>query len=277
MEVDRKDLLRKLNVMRSNAGKEMLLETGVHLACFALRPVFRKGFNLLVGTDAKGLLPSIQLPVQGLDKRQCDFLQRLGGLTVAQCFNKLRQSSISCNGEDEILSRQSLDALNDSTAQLGDPFIQDASLTARLLLAPCSRARSERCLKHTAIIAFHIIIDVHSPGNIDRRFENIQCRFFLGQQHVHHISMSDERFAQDIFEEFGEKALLPSEKLNQLRVAKGRSTNPALRAEAPQESIAAYAASTSIAFTLSRQNRSAQRAVIKKGSRGHDRQSVPSS
>ena len=205
MEITRQELLPRLSLMRENASKEMLLEAGVHLACFAVRPIFRKGFDVLVRKDAKGLLPSVQLPGWQLNKCQFNFLKRMDGMTVATCLNKLRRKSISTNKEEELFCRQFFDALFNLTVQLGDPFIQEAKLTARVLIAPCPQISSGQRLEYASIIAFRVITDVHSIGNIDRQFEYTPCNFFLSQQHVYRGSPENGRFAQKVLEEFGEK------------------------------------------------------------------------
>ncbi len=207
MEVTRQELLPKLNQMRDSAGTEMLLEAGVHLACFAVRPVFRKGFDILVRKDAKGLLPTVQLPGWKLNQCQFNFLQRLDGVTVATCLKKLRRKSISTSKEEEQFCRQFFDALSQLTVQLGDSFFQEAKLTARVLVAPCPQIGSGPRLEYASVIAFRVITDVHSVGNIDPHFEYVPANLFLSQQRVYQGSSYNESFARSVLADFGEKVL----------------------------------------------------------------------
>lgn len=206
METTQQELFPKLVRMRNAAGKEKLFEAGVHLACFAVRPVFRRGFDVLVRKDAKGLLPSIQMPdYWKLNDGQLDVLKRLDGMTVSACLNKLRRMSI-CNSEDEIVFGHHLfNTLFKLTVKIGDPFIQEAKLTARAMTAPCPQVSSEQQLEHATIIAFRVITDVHSVGTIDPQFEYIPSGLFLAQQHVYGGSSFKELFAQQVLTDFGEK------------------------------------------------------------------------
>lgn len=207
MEVTRQELLPKLICMRDNAGKEMLLEAGVHLACFAVRPVFRKGFDILVRKDAKAILPTVRLPGWKLNTCQFNFLKRLDGVTVATCLNKLRRKSISTSVEEEQFCRQFFEALSQLALQLGDPFFHQAKLTARILVSPCPQVGSGRRLEYASIIAFRVITDVHTIGNINPRFEYVPANFFLSHQRVYRGSTYNERFGRNVVEEFGEKVL----------------------------------------------------------------------
>ena len=207
MEVSRTGLLPKLNLMRENASREMLLEPGVHLACFAVRPVFRRGFDILVRKNAKALLPTVRLPRSTLDKCQFNLLKRLDGLTVATCLGMLRGKSVSANEEEELFSRQLFEALYNLTIQLGDPFIQEARLTARIFTTPSPHIRDQDRLEGASIIALRVITDVHSVGNVDPRFEYVPSRFYLSQQRVYRGSIHNERFSQEVYRDFGEKAI----------------------------------------------------------------------
>lgn len=207
MEITRQELLPKLIWMRDSAGKEMLLEAGVHLACFAVRPVFRKGFDILVRKDAKGLLPTVRLPGCKLNRCQFNFLQRLDGVTVATCLHKLRRKSIATSQEEEQFCRQFFEALSKLALQLGDPFFHQAKLTARVLVAPCRQVGCGPRLEYASVIAFRVITDVHTVGNINSRFEYVPANFFITYQRVYRGSSYNQRFAQNVVSEFGEKVL----------------------------------------------------------------------
>jgi len=226
MEVTRQEILPKLIWMRDSAGKEMLLEAGVHLACFAVRPIFRKGFDILVRKDAKGLLPTVRLPGWKLNKCQFNFLQRLDGVTVATCLNKLRRKSISTSKEEEQFCRQFFEALSNLAVQLGDHFFQQAKLTARILVAPCPQVGSGPRLEYASVIAFRVMTDVHSVGNIDPRFEYVPANFFLSQQRVYHGSCFNERFARQVLADFGEKVLRADSEARSLLSRQGSFYRP---------------------------------------------------
>ena len=202
-EITSRELLPRLEQMRGIAGKEMLLEAGVHVACFALRPVFRRGFDVLVRKDAKNLLPSIRLPIEKLSTAQFNLLRQFDGLTVAACLVQTRCISTPSTQDEETFCTMFFDALTKLRIQLKDSFFDDARLMAQVLIAPCPQVSSNQRLEFASIIAFRTITDVHGLGNVDRRFEYIPCPFFLTEQKVYLGFSDNEQFATEVREGFG--------------------------------------------------------------------------
>lgn len=129
----------------------------------------------------------------------------MDGMTVETCLNKLRLKSGSAAQEDQHFSLQFFEALLNLTVQLGDPFIQQAKLTARVLVAPCLQEVPGPRLEYASIIALRVVTDVHSKGNIDPRFGYVPASFFLTQQRLYRGSSYNDRFAKMVHAEFGEK------------------------------------------------------------------------
>ncbi|KAL8824885.1 MAG: hypothetical protein Q9191_004752 [Dirinaria sp. TL-2023a] len=202
-EVPTGELLPRLEQMRGIAGKETLLEAGVHVACFALRPVFRRGFDVLVRKDAKNLLPSIRLPIEKLSTDQMGILSRFDGMTVTTCLVKMRSVWTPDNPEEETFCTMFFDALNKLRIQLKDSFFDEAKLLVRCLIAPCPQVSNHQPLEYANIIACRVITDVHGLGNVDKRFEYIPCPFFLTAQKVYLGFSDNEQFAKDVREGFG--------------------------------------------------------------------------
>ena len=205
LEITTRELLPRLEQMRGIAGKEMLFEAGVHLACFAVRPIFRKGFDVLVRKDAKNLLPTARLPISKLSMPQFNFLRQFDGLTAAACLAKLRRRSTPTSREEDFFCRMFFDALIQLKVQLNDTFFDEATLAARVLIAPCPQISSSQRLEYASLLAFRTITDVHGIGNIDKRYQYIPCPFFLTEQKVYQGFSDIERFANEVREGFGRR------------------------------------------------------------------------
>ena len=202
MQVTLEELRPRLDSMRDYVAKPSILEPGVHLACFALRPLFQRGFDILVRKSAKNLLPTIQLPVSELQRWHTDFISRMDNWTVAACLERLRKLS-EISAPDE---RQFIDQLHDGIVALADqvkyPFFLEARLTARPLRAPCRGLEGTMSAGQATIIAFRVMTDVHQSRSPNHQVEFTPSRFFLCQQHVYPDAPDHAIFARRIHREF---------------------------------------------------------------------------
>lgn len=202
MQVTLGELRPRLDSMRDYVAKPSILEPGVHLACFALRPLFQRGFDILVCKTAKNLLPTIKLPVTELKRWHTDFISRLDNLTAAACLERLRKLS-TISAPDE---RQFIDQLHDGIEALAEqvkyPFFLEARLTARPLRAPCRNLEGTASAGQAMIIAFRVMTDVHQSQLINDQVEFTSSRFFLCQQHVYPDAPDHAIFARRIHREF---------------------------------------------------------------------------
>ena len=206
LEVTPQELLPKLKMMSESAGKEILYNAGVHLACFAVRPVFRKGFDVLVLKEAKNLLPTHKLPGSRLAQYQFDFLKRLDGMTVSTCLTSFRRKTVCRGILEERFAEQLFDALSILTAQIEEDWFREAKLTARVVIAPSPHIGGKHRLEYASVIAFRVVTDVHSVGKLDPTYEYIPSNFFLNQQRVYRGLPDNEYFAQEVLKDFGEQA-----------------------------------------------------------------------
>lgn len=199
MAVTKEELSVFLTNLQRHSKKDHLLEPGIHLACFALRPSLHKGFEVVVHRDAKNLLPTQPLPLYQLDGSQQELLGRMNDWTVAKCCDKLRDLTFCSNEQDLQFGGRLLDCISNLAKQIGRPFFQEARLIARPFLAPCRvPAGSDGLQEHALIIAFRIIIDAHQYTTVNENFMFTPFRFFLSQQHVYPNSPDHVTFAQRI-------------------------------------------------------------------------------
>ena len=61
MQVEREEILQRLCKMEAYVRDTKILDAGVHLACFALRPFYHGGFHVLVRKNAHNLMPSVPI------------------------------------------------------------------------------------------------------------------------------------------------------------------------------------------------------------------------
>lgn len=206
MEVTKEELLPQLRRMRDQSGIERLLEPGVHLGCFALRPVFHKGFDVLVRKDAGNMMPTSKLTNSMLEQWQIEVLQRMDNWTVATCCERLRGGSLFADPKQQQFSRQLLESLTDLAGRVDSGFFEDARLVATPLRAPCDASKRNSSLQEAFIIAFRVITDAYQPSSLNDRYEFASLRFFLCQQHAHRDCADNAVFARRIHREFAAMA-----------------------------------------------------------------------
>lgn len=66
MEVSPGELSTQLHQIQRSLSSDSMLEPGVHLACYVLRPKFHGRWDVLINKDHKNLLPSVHLTQSSL-------------------------------------------------------------------------------------------------------------------------------------------------------------------------------------------------------------------
>ena len=206
MEVTKEELLPQLKRMRDHSVTERLLEPGVHLGCFALRPVIHRGFDVLVRKDGSNMLPTSKLANSKLEQWQIEVLHRMDNWTVAMCCEKLRSGSLFADPEQQQFSRQLLESLTDLAGRVDSGFFEDARLVATPLRAPCDVSNRNSSSQEAFMVAFRVITDAHQPSSFNDRYEFASLRFFLCQQHAYRDCADNAVFARRIHREFAAMA-----------------------------------------------------------------------
>ena len=206
MEVTREELLPQLIRMRDQSENECYLEPGVHLGCFALRPVFHQGFDVLVRKDSGNMLPTSKLTKSKLEQWQIEVLQRMNNWTVATCCERLRGGSLFADVKQQAFSRQLLESLTDLAGRVDSAFFEDARLVATPLRVPRDVSKRDSSLQEAFMIAFRIITDAHQPSSLNDRYNFASLRFFLCQQHAYRGCADNAVFARRIHKEFAAMA-----------------------------------------------------------------------
>lgn len=204
MQINTEELVAKVHSMRAYASETHILEPGVHLGCFAIRASVRGGFDVLVRSDARNQLPTMQVPIEHLDNFQMEYLTTLDGTSVAMCLKHLKSRSINSAlpRREQMFTLQMHDTLVALVDEINDPFFLEALLIAKPVAAPCRGLGEGTKPGEALLIAFRMIVPIHSraPG---QKLEFIPLSFFKMQQHVYQNSSDHAVFARKIHREFG--------------------------------------------------------------------------
>ncbi len=187
---------------RSYSKAERFLKPGVHIACFALRPVFQRGFDILVRKDFGYMLPTTQLSSLKLEGWQLKIIQSMDNWTVASLCATLRRSSVFSDQKEQQFIRVLLEAITALASQIDRPFFQSARLVARLLRAPSASSSSKEGSSDAFVLAFRIIADIHQNHGLVDPYEFAPSKFFLVRQHAFKDSPDNQIFARKIHREF---------------------------------------------------------------------------
>ena len=206
MEVTKEELFPQLSRMRDQSENERFLEPGVHLGCFALRPVFHRGFDVLVRRDAGNMIPTSNLTKSKLERWQIEILQRMNNWTVATCCERLRGGLLFADPKQQQFSRQLLESLTDLAGRVDSGFFEDARLVATPLRAPCDVSKGSSLSQEAFMVAFRVITDAYQPSSLNDRYEFASLRFFLCQQHAYRDCADNAVFSRRIHREFAAMA-----------------------------------------------------------------------
>ena len=202
MEVTREELLPLLEGIRRYSEHEQTLEPGVHLACFALRPIYRQGFDILVRKDAGNLLPTTFLSPTKLEDWQMMILQAMDNWTIATCLERLRGRSLFGLQRDQQFTRELFEGISDLATKVPTPFFEDARLVARPMFAGFSNLPGAKISQQAFVVAFRIITDAHENSSVNGQYEFVPSRFFICQQHAYRNCPDNEAFSRRIHREF---------------------------------------------------------------------------
>ena len=202
MEISQAQLRPHLDDMQRSSEREYFLEPGVHLACFALRPVLQRGFDIVVRKDIDYLLPTVQLSNSKLEHWQLQILQGMNNWTVATCRERLQGMLLFVNHPEQKFARQLFDAITALASEVDSPFFQDARLFAHPLLAPVAEFNSGMPQQQAQLLAFRILADNHEFSPSYKVYKLVPSKFFLVQQHAYKNSKDNDIFGRRIRREF---------------------------------------------------------------------------
>ena len=201
MQVGREELFAYVDGMWEYSKQNRILEPGVYMTCFALRPLLRGSFDILVRKNATNLLPSVRLQRDQLSSSDLEFLGKMEGWTVAACLKWLRSpmNLTSRNGQPFI--SQFYDSLTALVEHIEHPFFLEARFVGHPVSTPCQGQGDDQAVGKASILAFHVIADVHSSTPNSRLIFS-PYSFFKCQQTVLTNAPGHENFNSVIHRDF---------------------------------------------------------------------------
>ena len=201
MLVTKEQLLPYLEKLQMHAANEPILEPGVHVACFALKPLLHRGFDVVVRQDARNLLPTYPLPLSRLERSHTEVLNQMDNWTFVMCCDWLRGKSTSSEGKEFQFYSQLLQCITALFKQIERPTFHEARLIARPFKVPCRASSSIDSPDHALVIVFRGIVDIHQHTVINENFLFSPSRFFLCQQRVYGNTSHNAAFGGRIHQE----------------------------------------------------------------------------
>ncbi|PVH84505.1 hypothetical protein DL98DRAFT_651715 [Cadophora sp. DSE1049] len=201
-----RSLARRLEIMRTYYTDHHILEPGVHLGCFGIRAslaVGRRGFDILVRRDAKNQLPTMQAPFSTLEPWHVEYLKSMDSKPVSVVGKQLYKESKPSNKnvKERQLAKNLLKTLEGLKEEIEDPLFNDAMLISQPFDIPCRGKDSNSPPGVASLIAFRIILPLHSraPG---RKLTFTPLNLFKSQQRVYDNSADHAYFAKSVYREF---------------------------------------------------------------------------
>ena len=189
MEVTKEQLRSYMEDMRTHNERKKLLEEGVHLACFAVRPLLQRGFDILVCRQAKNMIPTVKLPISKLEDWQTEMLKKFDNQTVAECLDTIDGIADSLPTlEEHIFIRRFAEAVATLAIEVSSNIFQDARLCAKRLRGPCAFGNPP------TVIAFRVIVDAHLLSIVNDNLMFSSSKLFFAQQHAFKGSAENEDF-----------------------------------------------------------------------------------
>lgn len=208
LEVSNSELSSQLHQIQKFLFRNLMLNPGVHLACFALRPKYPSKWDILINKDQKNLLPVVQLAEEELQPWHMHLIMDLNNMTKSQCFRVMNERMHSTQDREEKAYMVKIaDAIDSLAAQIDPSLFEEARLLARPFWIPCRNlSNSVKNRTKAVLIMFRVIADVHYSSPINGRVEFGSSRLFLAQQHVYPGSPDHGAFARQVHREFADLA-----------------------------------------------------------------------
>ncbi|KAL8786081.1 MAG: hypothetical protein Q9195_008357 [Heterodermia aff. obscurata] len=198
LEVSQDDLTQSLAKMYSVTGQKTSYEFGVHVVCFALRPVWQRSFDVLAQKDHRNLLPSIKLTLPKLDDCHLEYLHDLDGKTVGYCLSILPSQPAFKNPEEEAFAAEFLASVHHLAANIGKKWFLKAKLIAKPFLVSNLKTASHLEVEFATLISFRVMANTHDYTNFNNLYQYIPRNFFMASQNGRQRSWGNGRLARHI-------------------------------------------------------------------------------
>ena len=202
MQIPKEQLQSSFDRMWHYARESEIREPGGQLTRFAIRPSIKMGFDVIVRTEARNLLPSVPLLCPCLDDWKEEYLRTLDDYPLPKLRNYLRRVSRSAATpfNEKGFTVGLLKALESLTAEFGDHIINDAVFMGRSFKAPCRGFAHETA--EATLIAFKLIVPIHSRRSPGKDLVYWPLNLFQTQQRLYENPTDQFKFARRTRREF---------------------------------------------------------------------------
>ena len=201
MQIQSDNLQRRLDSMCAYTTSDHLMEHGVHLAAFVIRPNIRKGFDVLVTKDKSNQLPLRTLPFETLASWQSELLSNIDNWTVANTMKWLKADHPSMKQKEVEFCQQMYDGISDLIGLINEPAIHQGKFSARRVQAPCRPSDGSQVPGKCTVLSLRIITNLHANCPSDKLLYK-PLRLFNAQQQVYAGLSDREAFARQIHRDF---------------------------------------------------------------------------
>ena len=202
MQTSHVEMLARLEDIREYSTSENMIDPGVHVACFMLRPTVRNGFDVLVSGKTHNQLPTAKLPFESLSHWQMGILRRMDDWTLAAILKWLK-GDIAYTVQYEVeFCHEIFKAVSQLAELIQDRYAMQAKFSARSIEAPCRPDPRSYSPGRCTFLCFRIITNIHARP-LARNLTYIPLGFFKAQQQVYTGVTDHEAFARQVHREFG--------------------------------------------------------------------------
>ncbi|EQK99332.1 mhyt [Ophiocordyceps sinensis CO18] len=174
MQIKTRDFAARLRNMSHKTETTTTMGPGVHVGLFAIRArLDYGGFDVLVQKNARQLLPTMPLPLEGLEPWQTELLGTIQGLTASTVIRRLEDGAFGL-GRGRGFAIQLRNSITSLRLWIDNAILDDAKLVSRVVRVPCSAAGSELSC---SLIAFQLVLPIHFNLSF-RNLESVPLQFF---------------------------------------------------------------------------------------------------
>ena len=205
LQISTKELSPYFKDLRSYSTKSRVMDPGVHLAFFALRPAISSGFDIMARKDARNLLPSTLMDIPKLEGWQLDLLAGYNDWESEKLLEhwKLPATRNVLSHSEQYFLAQVADSMRRLSIGLGGELFRRSRLVAKPFTGPCLNKTDIRA--QATVIVFRVITDIHwsqAPNGPDESDEFVPSRLFMTYQHVYSLSHDHTAFTGRVHQEF---------------------------------------------------------------------------
>lgn len=202
MQVPQEEVLNRLDRMREYSSAEKMMEPGVHIACFSLHPSIRRGFDVLVYSHARNILPFASLPLDHITQWQLDILSRMDDWSLTTCLRWLKGNGGGfTDPQDQAFCQKMLRAISSLAESINDSSFSQAKFSSRRIMVPCRPSPRSYTPGKCTVFFFRIVMGIHNRIS-GPQFTLSPLPFFNAQQQVYTGVADHENFLLQLHREF---------------------------------------------------------------------------